>query len=478
MEAVRQQVERRSLSPVGITETMKSFAGKLLASLWLAAVVTPLCAAGTAADPRRDQTVIAIEKAAPSVVNIATKRKGDVVGRPVEFWGNLLGYRLEQLPPQVSAGSGVIVDEDGFVLTNVHVVMEGDKKADEIWVKFWDDRPPIRADAIIGLPGTDVALLKLRGKPGEKFTPIKLAKDDDLFLGETVIALGNPLGLGSSVTKGILSAKPRRPTTEDGLLGVPDWLQVDAPINPGNSGGALINLQGEMIGLNVAVARESQGIGFAIPIKQVSAALSEFFSPEASQTNQVWLGIRLKPANDHSLVVSTVHPGSPAEAAGVKEGDVVATINGQKPKNRFEARELMDANLRSVKLGLVRDGVTLDFVIRYKTFTDLFRQKTGLVLREINKSLSEQLRVQPGTGLVVESVDRGSVGDKTGIKPGMLLSAISSNGSSWQPLKDALAAASTLWQSRPGDVYQVEILAPLRGAAYRYVRQRADMEIQ
>jgi len=177
--------------------------------------------------------------------------------------------------PQYSAGSGVIIDEEGYVLTNVHVVED----ATEIMVTLSDKRS-YPADLVIGTRKSDVALLKIRAKPGEKFVPVEFAADEDLLLGETVIALGNPFGLGGSVSKGILSAKTRRSSPQEGMLEMEDWLQTDAAINPGNSGGPLVNLDANLIGLNVAIFREGQGIGFAIPVKRVTEALGEIFTPE------------------------------------------------------------------------------------------------------------------------------------------------------------------------------------------------------
>src|SRR5207342_805516 len=164
---------------------------------------------------------------------------------------------------------------------------------------------------------TDVALIKIRAKSGEKFTAVKFGADDDLLLGETVLALGNPFGLGGSVTKGILSSKSRRPPSETMPLDVPDWLQTDAAINPGNSGGPLVNLRGDLIGVNVAVYREGQGISFAIPVRRITAALAEMYSPETLQS--LWFGARVKPGQ-FPLTVASVQSESPAAKAGLRAG--------------------------------------------------------------------------------------------------------------------------------------------------------------
>src|SRR6185295_17409532 len=176
-------------------------------------------------------------------------------------------------------------------------------------------------------------------KPGERFRAVKFTRDDDLLLGETVLALGNPFGLGGSVSRGILSSKNRRLPKEHEPLDYADWLQTDAAINPGNSGGPLINLRGELIGLNVAMYREGQGIGFAIPIKQVTEALSEIFIPEV--INSLWFGAQIK-AGQHALLVTAVESNSPAGKAGLTVGDQILQVDGKTPKGFVECNEMLN----------------------------------------------------------------------------------------------------------------------------------------
>ena len=236
----------------------------------MAVLAAALPAAET--DIRRDATVAAIEMVMPSVVNIATETFFES-----HEWYDVMRRQFYGVPlPQaksISLGSGVIIDEEGYLLTNLHVV----NGAHRIQVKLWDGRE-YEAEWLSETPASDVALLRIKAKPGERFKAIKFAHDDDLLLGETVLALGNPFGLGGSVTRGILSSKNRRPATGKEPLNIEDWLETDAAINPGNSGGPLVNLRGELIGLNVAVSQQEQGmgLGFSIPIKQVSAALGTF----------------------------------------------------------------------------------------------------------------------------------------------------------------------------------------------------------
>ncbi|HWI59769.1 MAG TPA: trypsin-like peptidase domain-containing protein, partial [Bacillota bacterium] len=259
---------QRPVSGLGQRPTgVRGLLGKTLGALLSAGLLLGLSAPARAAEPdiRRDATVTAIEKVMPCVVNIAT----ETVIEYHEWYDDMLRqfYGWQRTPRQqksISLGSGVIIDEEGYVLTNFHVV----RRASRIQVKLWDGRE-YEADPLVATAGSDVALLKIRAKPGEKFKAVKFAADDDLLLGETVLALGNPFGLGGSVTKGILSSKNRRPATGNEPLKVEDWLQTDAAINPGNSGGPLVNLRSELIGLNVAVYREEHGergmgVGFSI----------------------------------------------------------------------------------------------------------------------------------------------------------------------------------------------------------------------
>jgi S1-C subfamily serine protease len=226
-------------------------------------------------DARRDATVEAVKKVLPSVVNIATEEVVPIRDPMENLFREFFDpyYRGRQPNTQFSLGSGVVIDEEGYIVTNFHVV----GRARRVWVRLHDGRE-FEADKVAVSPSTDVALIRIRAKAGEKFAAIRFAADDDLLLGETVLALGNPFGLGGSVSKGILSSKTRRPPTDSEPMDLADWLQTDAAINPGNSGGPLVNLNGELIGINVAVLNQAQGIGFAIPVRRVSEKLGEIYS--------------------------------------------------------------------------------------------------------------------------------------------------------------------------------------------------------
>ena len=377
---------------------------------------------------RQDAVVEAAGLVMPSVVNIATKTRVQRVRYYYDWWRDNWAPYAQELPPQESAGSGVVVDATGYVLTNVHVV----KDADEIWVKINNEAgepKTYEAEVVVGSLTTDIALLKIiHGEAGKTFAVANFANNGDLLLGETVLALGNPFGLGGSVSRGILSSKSRRTETEGSQLDIPDWLQTDASINPGNSGGPLINLDGEIIGINVAVLKEGQGIGFAIPVKRVNEALSRIFTPEFLEGN--WFGAKVD-AGSRPLTVTAVEPNSPAAKADMAVGDQITKINGHSPRNFIEfAVRLLDlGNNPRVQIDIKRgDDVFLRAVnlIPEKTFLNsgLIREKTGVSLEALTPEVARALGFNSAEGLVVSQVDADSPADKAGLTTGVVVVAI------------------------------------------------------
>jgi S1-C subfamily serine protease len=407
--------------------------------LWL--IISGLlfkASAAEAPDIRRDATVAAVESTLPSVVNISAKTV--VQGRRGYFYDwfrdNWAPF-YQELPPQTSAGSGVIIDEEGYVLTNVHVVQD----ATEITVKLSDNRV-LPAEVLAGARRSDVALLKIHAPPGEKFKPIKLAADNDLLLGETVIALGNPFGLGGSVSKGILSSKTRRATETGDAMDMEDWLQTDAAINPGNSGGPLVNLKGELIGLNVAIYREGQGIGFAIPIKRVSEALGELFTPEALKS--MWFGARFI-ATTNVISIRSVDPGSPAHKAGLQKGDIVQRVNNKPAKSIMDVnRELISSTSHETAFTFERNGASQKTVVKLVPETTFFnsalvQQKIGCAVQDITPDIATRLGLNSLDGVIVTAVEKGSPAEAAGLKRGHVLQAINN-----APIADVTAAAHLL----------------------------------
>jgi S1-C subfamily serine protease len=381
---------------------------------WLMAGSLSIPAVALEADVRRDLTVETIEKVLPSVVNIAT---ASVVNYPDGYEEAFTRFYGKRPPTEKlnSIGSGVIIDEDGYLLTNLHVL----RRASHVQVKLWNGEL-YDAEPRVATSQKDVALLQIIAPRGKKFQAMKFAKDDDLLLGETVIALGNPYGLGGSVTRGILSSKNRRISSGQEQLGFQDWLQTDADINPGNSGGPLINLRGELIGINAAVYREDQGmgVGFAIPIKQVSAALPDFFTLEAFDGN--WFGARIGPFNP-PLTITSVQPRSPADKAGLRVGQVITTVNGQSPRSLAEFHRLATANADlTATIQVEADGQRRSTITQMITFKDLIQQRLGAVLRDLTPA---DVGIKPGDGVIIEQIEKNSPADKAKLRPGFLLTA-------------------------------------------------------
>ncbi len=415
----------------------------MCAALWWA-----LACFGAEPDVRRDATVAVVERVMPCVVNIATEEiveyRDPFADMFQEFWGPY--YRRRPRATRYSLGSGVIIDEEGYVLTNLHVV----QRATKVWVQLADGRE-LEAEPIVGATRRDVALLKLRGKSGEAFQAVRLAADDDLLLGETVLALGNPFGLGGSVSRGILSSKNRRPPLEQEPLEIQDWLQTDAAINPGSSGGPLINLKGELIGLNVAVYREGQGIGFAIPIKQVAEALAEIFTPEVRSAR--WFGAQLR-STASSVRVTVVQPGSPADKAGLRVGDRVVQVNGKAARGALHAAELVSASERNeATLSVERAGGRRAVVVRLVPLAEMVRSKTGLTVQELTPELAGSLGLRARSGLVVAEVDRDSPAGGARLQAGQVITGIEGEGT-----PDLLSLASVLGRKAAGEQVTLVLL--------------------
>jgi S1-C subfamily serine protease len=437
---------------------------------WSLLALTAIGAPNVAPEPdvRRDATVNAIEEVLPCVVNIATES----IVEHHDFYEQLFRdfYGRPRQERTTSLGSGVIIDEEGYLLTNYHVV----SRATRVQVKLWDGRE-YDAQPLIATPGSDVALLKIVSKPGEKFRAIRFAKDDDLLLGETVLALGNPFGLGGSVTKGILSSRNRRPSTGNEPLKVDDWLQTDASINPGNSGGPLVNLRGELIGLNVAVygVQQGMGMGFSIPVKQVSASISRFFTPE--WTHSLWFGAHIA-AGPGPLLVGSVQSDSPSWKAGVRPGDQVLQVDGKVPASLIEFnRILCAAGDRTSQLVIKRGADRKTFSIKLLKLEEMVRQKLGLAVLELSRGTAERLGIRPDENLYIEEVEAGSPAAQANLQRGQLLAGI--NG---QPTTDLRSMAAALAGAKKGDKARLTVIVPRRfGGGYVEFRQAlVDLELR
>ena len=300
-----------------------------------------------------------VELVSPAVVNIATKGVVEVKQNPLfrdPFFRRFFGDRIPQQQRETaSVGSGVIVDSvRGYILTNSHVIAH----ANEIVVTL-TDRRRIPAKVLGSDPETDIAILKI--KPS-RLTEVKYADSDKLLVGDYVIALGNPFGLGQTVTTGIVSALGRSGL---GIENYEDFIQTDASINPGNSGGALVNLKGELVGINTAIIGPSGGnvgIGFAIPVNMARQIMDQIIEHGEIKRGRIGVQIQdltreladaLKVNKDLGAVVSQVMPNSPAEKAGIQTGDVIIEMNGEPVIGSSDLRN---------KVGLLRVGDTVRII--------------------------------------------------------------------------------------------------------------------
>lgn len=418
----------------------------------LAAAVLAVCfaqanAAGPELDIRRDAVVRAVQEVMPSVVNIAAETLVEA-RNPIEelFFGSR---------SQNALGSGVIISEDGYLLTNLHVV----KHASRIQVKLSDAAGGGLYDVqhvYVVTPKQDVALLKIvPKKPGEKFKAVRFAQNDDLLLGETVLALGNPFGLGESVSRGILSSKSRAPSKQGEDLNMQNWLQTDALINPGNSGGPLIDLRGELIGINVAMLEGAQGIGFAIPIKEVREALVEMFNPETALR---WFGARV--GVNAPLVVHSVDSNSPADRGGLKIGDKIVSLNGDDPGDFMKFnRILRETDSYKVRLTVDRSGQNLNLTVNLLPFPDLFRQRLGANLLGLTPNLVDQLGLRNlggvDCGLFVDGVEKDSPADRASLEKYCII-----NGVNGHRVRNSLDLFSALSKIEPGRLAEISFLVP------------------
>ncbi len=423
---------------------------------------------------RKTPVVQAVSKTLSSVVNIRTETVVEVRDPFTElfqdFWNPY--YRQPRQDVRRSLGSGVVIHAEGYVLTNDHVV----RRATKIRVKFADGRE-FEADRVAYDQRSDLALLKIKVPKGldNKFQTIKFGRDSDLLLGETVIALGNPFGLGGSVSQGILSSRDRQAPREREILDIENWLQTDAAINPGNSGGPLINLNGELIGINVAVHRKGQGIGFAIPIARVQESLGEFFAPE--QLRGLWFGARVK-IEGNSLRLSRVEPNSPAAQAGLRTGDKVVQVNERDVTDFVGwAREICGRELKTVRIKIFRGGrflsVPVTLLAEEKVFnSEVIQKRLGITVRTLTQNLAEQLGMSFYGGYLITKVEKQSPADRAGIESGGVIQRIDG-----QQLESLVAFAKDILSRRTGDLVQLSLVWEIRRGVFLQ-RQSGEVKVK
>jgi len=353
-------------------------------------------------------------------------------------------YFRDQIPKdfrQKSLGSGFIIDKDGYILTNNHVV----EKTDEIKVTLIDNK---EYDAqIIGRdPKTDLALIRI--KTEEPLVPLPLGDSDKVEVGDWVLAIGNPFGLDHTVTAGIVSAKFR----QIGAGSYENFIQTDASINPGNSGGPLLNTKGEVVGINSAIysgSGGSIGIGFAIPINMAKDLLPQL---KEGKVIRGWLGVmiqkitpelkeKLELKDEKGALVADVTPGGPADKAGIKRGDVIVSFDGKEIREMNALPYIVASTPvgKTVTVVLVREGREMQIKVKIgelkeeepQTLTGEEESNLGMTLEEVNPDLAQKFGLSQEHGLVVVEVEKNSPAEEAGIREGDILVEIDQ-----QPLEE------------------------------------------
>ncbi len=363
-----------------------------------------------------------VEAVSPSVVTIfATQR----VSSPIMDFPFPIPFLPQERP---SLGSGVIMyykNDKFYILTNSHVVKDGR----DIKVKF-DEYTEKRAKIVGVDPRTDVAVIEVdtKGIENPERRVAKLGDSDKLKVGQIVIAIGNPYGLERTVTVGVISALKR----SIGITQYESFIQTDAPINPGNSGGPLVNIKGEVIGINTAILAEGQGLGFSIPINLAKWIADQLI--EKGKVTRGWLGVVIQEVTSdiseaigirEGVIIAQIMPGSPAEKAGLKIGDIVLSVDGEKVKSvrdlQFKIMKTPPGN--ELKLVVLRDGKEIQINVkvgempeeRQATREQQDTQNLGLSLRNLTPQEESRLGTK---GVLITGIMPGSLAHISGLRPG------------------------------------------------------------
>ena len=401
-----------------------------------------------------------VKRAAPSVVNVyashVEKRSNARASAMDEFMRRFFGEVPGGRGPrgeraQKSLGSGVIVDDSGLIVTNNHVI----DNMNEVRVSL-ADRREFEASIVLRDPRTDLAVIKIKN-PGNGVVPMPFGDSETLEVGDFVMAIGNPFGVGQTVTQGIVSALAR---TQVGSSDYQFFIQTDAAINPGNSGGALVDLQGRLVGINTAIYSQSggsHGIGFAIPASMVKAVVDSA-RDGASTVRRPWLGARVQSVTpdiaesmglDHptGVLVASLAAKSPAEEAGLKRGDLILTVDGQTVDDpeafgyRFALKGIQGQTKFGILRGTGRQTVAVKLGPAPETRPrDVLKVKTrspflGATLVNTSPAVAEEMQVDfPSEGVAVQAVDDNSFAARAGLQKGDLVLAV--NGAPVASTKD------------------------------------------
>ena len=384
---------------------------------------------------RRTPLVQAVEKVSPAVVNIYTTEISRPARNPFRSFGNNLfdQFFKDFIPPTAnqrrSLGSGVLINGEGFILTNEHVI----SKAAKIHV-ILSDKQEFDASVIGADIKSDLAIIKINSRKPLPY--VEMGRSDDLMIGEQVLTIGNPFGLQHTVTTGIISALNRNIRAGKNMV-YSDFIQVDASINPGNSGGPLLNINGSLIGINTAIYQKAEGIGFAIPIDHARRIVDELI--RYGKVRRGWLGVSVQELDvqlsrhfkldrKNGVLVVGVAGSSPAGKAGLKRGDIIIAIDDHEVKNKSDFRGRMASYTvsSSIRFSILRDGKVKKVRARVtaipKSYVKEFtRHWLGLLVQENSERFARSNRLMTSKGMVVVEVVPNSASGRIGINSGDII---------------------------------------------------------
>ncbi len=382
-----------------------------------------------------------VKKSSPSVVNIIALKIIRSPGQGAaplgpedpmrDFFERFFGRQLPQEYRQNELGTGFVIDREGFILTNNHVV----EQTEELKVRFSDEKQ-YNAKIIGRDPKTDLALIKIDAQ--EPLTPLRLGDSDSLQVGDWVVAIGNPFGLGNTVTAGIVSAKYRQ------IGGGPydNFIQTDAPINPGNSGGPLLDLDGKVVGVNSAIFSQDGGnigIGFAIPINMAKQLLPQL---REGRVRRSWLGVmvqnitpelksKLGLGTDQGALVSDVSAGGPAEKAGIKRGDVILKFDGKAIRSSRDLPFVVASTPigKKVAVEVMREGQRMNLQVTTEELQEETEEepagktssRLGIEVQDITPEMAQNYGLSQTSGVIVVRVEDGSPAEEAGLFAGDII---------------------------------------------------------
>ncbi|MCS7233336.1 MAG: DegQ family serine endoprotease [Synergistetes bacterium] len=418
-----------------------------------------------------------VRKVGPAVVNIdtVTMVRRSLIPFPFmddPLWKRFFGEEYERFTriiPMRGKGSGFIISEDGYILTNNHVV----QNADEIIVTLADNRK-FNAKVVGTDPTVDLAVIKIDAKG---LPSLPLGDSDKVEVGEWVVAIGNPFGLSHTVTVGVISAKGRTITAGDRSF--ENFLQTDAAINPGNSGGPLLNLNGEVIGINTAIIPYAQGIGFAIPINTAKQILQDLI--EFGKVKRGWLGVYLQAMTPSlakgfglkeakGVIIARIVPGSPAEKYGLRRGDVILSVDGKEVNSPAELQIAIRSRKagEKVNISVWRKDRTVNITVvlgeppQEERISKTPEINIGIKVSDITSDFRRKYNLIEDNGVVITYVDPESPAGMVGLKEGDVIVEV--NGKEIRNLKDWDEALSSLKEdslvllvSRSGSTFYVSI---------------------